>query len=256
MDALSEKDTSLDDELKRVNVEKIHAETEKIRRELDSEADRAKKSFWIDFAKIVGGVILGAGGLMAAITQFEVGEMRAKVAKTEFDEAAKQKALAVQDAQEAKQSYAKSQDELKRTVEMRDAVKAEYEDLQVESKRLRASLTQTDVALRAAHPQTGLPRLVYVQFNGALSAAFINDLRDYLIRDSFNAPGAERVRESRATLVKYFSPADQAAAKKLAASVEAFTHSKGCPMTVPVSLVRLPNGRTAPLEVWLYGTCE
>lgn len=256
MDTLAEKNNSLDDELKRANIVKTQAETEKIRRDLASEVGRARKSFWIDFAKIVGGVILGAGGLMAAVTQFEVGEMRAKVAKTEFDEAVKQKTLAEQAAQAATQSLAQSQVELKRSVEMREAARKEYAELQNESARLRASLTQTDAELRTVHPQTDLPRLAYIQFKGDLSRAFINDLRNHLGADSFNAPAAERVAGGWKTQVKYFAPGDQAAAKKLAASVEAFTSSKGCPMTVPVSLAHPPHGQASPLEVWLSGSCE
>jgi hypothetical protein len=82
-----------------------------------------------------------------------------------------------------------------------------------------------------------------------------NDLRNHLTTDSFNAPAAERVAGNWKTQIKYFAPADQAAAKKLAASVEALTRSKGCPMTVPVAFAQPPTGQTPPLEVWLSGSC-
>src|ERR1700712_4946500 len=95
---------SLDDRLKRAQVERTLAEIGKLRRETDavelqmektraearktlSEAAAVDRNIrgaeWTEPLKLLAAVILGIGGAVAAFTQYEVAELRAKQANGE-----------------------------------------------------------------------------------------------------------------------------------------------------------------------------
>ncbi len=64
----------------RAEIEKLQAETLKLRRETLNAQRLGVTLVWSEPLKIIGAVILGAGGAIAAYTQFEVAEMKAKAA--------------------------------------------------------------------------------------------------------------------------------------------------------------------------------
>ncbi|BDC46014.1 hypothetical protein [Paraburkholderia terrae] len=249
MNTLSQTESSLDDLLKLANIEKTKVESEKLRLELESAPQKERKAYWTDIAKIVGGVILGAGGLMAAVTQYEVGEMRAKTAKNDLDKAVSERAAADAAASAAKRDLADA-------LEKKRIVLEEHASLEKQNALLRQNLAKTDHALLNAQPQIVRPRLTYIQFQGSLKREFIDALREYLKTEYFNAPAAERVGGPWTTRVKYFTANDQAIAEKLAKSVEGFLADQGCPRQIPVTLDKAPAGETPPLEVWLAGSCK
>src|SRR4051794_28066517 len=83
---------SLDDQLKHAQVEKTLAEAAKLKNEGDAATRQVRSAFWSESLKIFAGVILGIGGTVAAFTQFEVAELKAKVANQDLTQAQKARA--------------------------------------------------------------------------------------------------------------------------------------------------------------------
>jgi hypothetical protein len=233
-------DMSLEDQLKQAQIDKTKAESKKLEREADATLKQVRSTFWSELIKVGGGVILGIGGAVAAYTQFENAELRAKYAKQDLDRA--QQELSV--ATKAKETALK---------EVEAATKAKKEQEEA-IKQLKVSLAQTTEQRNQAAPSLAKSRLVYVQFRGSLTREMINELRKHLKNDSFDAPGAERVAGTYDNIVKYFQDNDTTEAKQLAKSVETFFSAKGCPLSIRV----VPGGSISeqPMEVWLAHSCK
>lgn len=232
---------SLDDQLKQAQIEKTRAESKKLEREAYATSTQLRNAFWSDAIKIVAGVILGVGGVIAAITQFEVADLKAKISQKELAQAEAAKAVAETSAKEA--------------VSKRDAAIREREEAEHAVKELKTSLNKATIELHAANPDLVKSRLTYIQFRGNISRELINEFRQGLLKQSFNAPGAERVAGEYQNSVKYFSASDSADAERLAKSVEIFFASKGCPLKMRA----VPAGssdQNLPLEIWLTHDCK
>jgi hypothetical protein len=232
---------SLDDQLKKAQIEKTAAEAAKLSREAESLKNPGWGHFWSETVKILGGVILGIGGVVVAYTQYEVGELKAKAAKDELARAvgARSDAEAATRAAEAR----------------RDAAIREQKDAEAAVAELKKSLAQTSSALTAAAPGQVKSRLAYIQFRGEMSREVINELRAALSKKLFNAPGAERVAGEYQNLVKYFRPGENADADELSAAVEAFFAARGCPVKMRVVPATTSTVQSPPLEVWLAHKC-
>jgi hypothetical protein len=100
------------------------------------------------------------------------------------------------------------------------------------------------------------PSYPTIAFRGAISRDVINDLRTSLQSEAFNAPGAERVAGEYQSRVKYFQPADNADAERLAKAVEAFFEKRRCPVSLRVEPATSASGASSPLEVWLSHSCQ
>ncbi|AXQ27867.1 hypothetical protein D0B54_03875 [Solimonas sp. K1W22B-7] len=98
--------------------------------------------------------------------------------------------------------------------------------------------------------------VVYVQFQGLLTRAQINEyrrqLQDGKTTVSFRMEPAERLEGRYGNLVKYFNRNNAAAAEILASSTTDFFRKKGCELT-PALQVGLHGGKAPPnsLEVWI-----
>lgn len=241
-------DPSLDDRFKQAQIDKTYSEIKKIEKEAEAIRTQYKNDFWSEFIKILGGIVLGVGGVVVAVTQYEVGELKAKIAKEELTKAegARVEAEMIKTAAEADASAAL----MKRDVALREQKEAE-----AAAAELKAMLTLTDSALRSARPNETKSRLAYIQFKGELNRSLINELREDLAKKSFNAPGAERVSGEDQNIVKYFNSGDQEDANKLAETVETFFKSKGCPVKLRVTPSSSANVKNPPLEVWLAHRC-
>ena len=233
---------SLDDRLKLAQIDKAQAESRKLVREADAAPRQLRAAFWSEAIKIVGGVVLGIGGIVSAVTQYQVAEYKSTIARMELREAENVKAAAIAAANDA--------------VARRDAAIREREDAERAIQELKTALTRTTSAMRAATPELVKSRLAYIQFRGDLSRGVVDDLRQALLESAFSAPGAERVAGEYQNIVKYFSQQDAADAERLARAVEAFFTSRGCPLAMRVVPAGAPTGPTPPLEVWLAHSCK
>lgn len=239
---------ALDDRMKQAQIDKTSAETEKLRRETEGLKSQAWGNFWSEAIKVLGGVLLGVGGVVVAYTQYEVSELKAKIAKDDLERAriAKADAEKVQVAAEAAASAAYAK---------RDLAIKEQRDSEATVAELKNYLAQTKSALNATKPAEARARLAYIHFRGDLTRDLINELRATLASKSFDAPGSERVAGDYQNLVKYFRDNDSTPAANLAAVVETFFTAKGCPLklrVVPSGAANLPD---PPLEVWLAHKC-
>lgn len=73
--------TELDEKLKQAQIDKTLAEAEKLKREAAAADRQFREAKWTEPLKLFGAVILGVGGVVAAITQYEVAELKAKAAQ-------------------------------------------------------------------------------------------------------------------------------------------------------------------------------
>jgi hypothetical protein len=78
---------SLEDRLKLAQIEKTRAESAKIERETQAVGNQVRTGLWSEIVKVLAGVVLGIGGVMVAFTQYEVGELKARIAKDELSRA-------------------------------------------------------------------------------------------------------------------------------------------------------------------------
>ena len=240
---------TLDDQLKQAQIAKTAAETHKLEKEAAAVKTQVRSDFWSEAIKILGGVVLGIGGVTVAYTQYEVGELKAKIAREDLAKAQSATALAMQAKLAADAAVASA-------LAKRDAALREQRDAEAAVAELKASLTKTDSALQTATPGASKGRLAFIQFRGDLTRDVINELRVSLAEKSFNAPGAERVSGEYQNLVKYFKPTESGDAERLASAVESFFAAKRCPVklrVVPAATSAIAN---PPLEVWLALKCS
>lgn len=173
---------------------------------------------WIEFTKLFASLIVGSVSALVAYNQYEA----AQTAKDAAVTAKKEEKVLTQALEEKTQE----QGELKESIQR-----------------------------QKANPELMNARLVYVQFQGDTSREFINKLRESLQKDSFNAPGAERLGGSYSSMVKVFITADsdntaaKADAERLAKSVENFFAANDCALKLPV--VSVETKKQTPLEIWL-----
>ncbi len=240
---------TLDDQLKQAQIDKTTAEARKLQREADSLRNQAWSSFWSEAVKVIGGVVLGIGGVVVAYTQYEVSELKAKIAKDDLARAQSAKSDA-EKAQAAAEAAANS------ALAKRDAAVKEQKDAEAAIAELKNTLTQTTNALKTVKPtEVRNARLAYIQFRGDLSRNLINELRLALSSKAFNAPGAERVAGDYQNLIKYFNPTEGGDADELAAAVESFFSSKGCPLKMRVVPATSTTIKDSPPEIWLSHKC-
>ena len=239
---------TLDDQLKLAQIEKTAAEAKKLTREAESLKNQAWSNFWSEGVKVLAGVVLGIGGVVVAYTQYEVGELKAKIAKDDLSRAQAAKS-------DAEKSLVAAEAAASAALMKRDAAIKEQKDAEAAVAELKATLAQTTNALKAAKPGEVRSRLAYIQFRGELSRDLINDLRQSLTSKEFNAPGAERVAGEYQNLVKYFKSTESRDAEELAAAVETFFASKGCPLKMRVVPATATSSQNPPLEVWLAHRC-
>jgi hypothetical protein len=241
-------DTILDDSLKQAQIRKTEIETQKLEAEIKNLGKQARNNAWVEPIKLIGGVVLGLGGAVAAYTQYEVAEMRVKNANTELK-------VAEDGLKRLKDEQATAEVATKAAQTARDKALKEQKVLEEAVKSYKVSLAQTDSRLREVKPATG-SRLAYIQFRGELSRDLINELRANLAEKSFNAPGAERIAGEYQNMVKYFKPSDSTAAKQLAEAVESFFQAKGCPLQLHLTPATSTTVQNPPLEVWLAHKCS
>ncbi|MNJ54257.1 hypothetical protein D3C77_496910 [compost metagenome] len=73
--------------LKLAQIEKLQAEGRRLNKETEVFGSRTNSELWSDVIKIIGGVLLGIGGVTAAYPQYEVSQLKAKIAEEEMSKA-------------------------------------------------------------------------------------------------------------------------------------------------------------------------
>ncbi|MFM2054523.1 MAG: hypothetical protein RL456_2560 [Pseudomonadota bacterium] len=234
-------DLHLDDQLKTAQIRKLEAEAEKLREEANGARRAIHTGNLSEGIKILAGIVIGLGGFFAARTQFEVAEMRASIAKEKIAS--------------AEAAMSRARDEASVAADLRDRAMREKAEADASVQQLRVTLADLDTRVRQAQPGIVAARLVYVQFQGGVSRAKIDEFRKRLAAAGYDAPGAERVAGDYRPMVKYFSSADAAIARKLAETAEKFLGDMSCPMKLLV--VEATSAKAgSPLELWLPVQCR
>lgn len=152
----------LDREKRQAEITKTLAEAEKLRREAITAERQARALAWGEPLKVLGALILGAGGAIAAYTQFEVAELKAKSANQEVKLA--QEARGVAEAARKIAVDDKTQAEARSTKAKADSLAAEGAKMVAEtavekaSKQLAvatSSLALAKQSLQRAESQAG-----------------------------------------------------------------------------------------------------
>ncbi|MFD2645228.1 hypothetical protein [Pseudomonas japonica] len=244
-----------DPELKLAQINKLHAETEKLKAEklkLEQEAAavprQARGSYWSEVIKILCAIVLGIGGVVTAGGSYFVARNQVELAEIKSSQADEKARAAESVAVRAKAEAAAA-------VNLRDTARREEAEAAKSVKELRDSLAELTSKVQSENPGLLKRQLVYIQFQGDLSRALINELRQSLEAKGLSAPGAERLAAPYKNLVKYFRPEEEKSAALLAKATEEFFMSKGC--SVKLRAVEAKTEVAAPpLELWLSHSCK
>ncbi|MES2936333.1 MAG: M15 family metallopeptidase [Pseudomonadota bacterium] len=131
----------LDDQLKRAQIRKVLAEATKTRAEAAASRRQLRATTWAEPLKVFGAVILGAGGVIAAFTQYEVAELKARNAQHEL-------AVADRAKKEAEAQAAKARSDTESALQVR--MKAEAATQAASAQLARAVQDRTEIESRIA----------------------------------------------------------------------------------------------------------
>jgi hypothetical protein len=161
----------------------------------------------------------------------------------------------------------RAKDDAKAAEEQRRQAEVQKERYGEELRRVQQEIAQARDATAGCKDGGAAPRvaraarpLVFIQFAGDLNRSVqIDPLRTTLSEAGFTVPAAERIDRGQVNEVRYFIDAadERAQADKVARRVADYFERLGCPLNrIEVRLVRLADGRTSPLEVWLQHSCR
>jgi len=190
-------DISLDDQLKKLQIEKIR-----------NEIESASYSFWMEILKLIGGLIVGSISAFIAYDQY----MDAQVAKRGESAAKQEEKVAKNTLQEVKVE----KDELKESIETQknrpEIARARLVYVQFQGSTTREFINELRTSLQAASFNApGAERVHMPEYNSMVKV--------------FTPPSGSVV------------PEDKADAERLANSVETFFQAKGCRVKLPVVYV-------------------
>jgi len=234
--------SDIDIKLKEAELKKLQAETLKLQAEATS-VSNAKKSFsWSETIKTIGAIIIGLGGIVAAITQYEISSLKSQESKIAINE-------------KITLLNTKKQ-ELKDIEEKRNIAINERDEIELSVTKLKEELSNLTSQVNKEAPHLITKPLVYIQFRGSLTRTFINEFREKLKTVGFNPPSAERLSGTYGNLVKYFNPADRTQAMKLARESENYFQNKKCPTSFELIDASSANNTGSPLEIWVHQSCN
>lgn len=266
---MAEPKPNMSDRREQAEIDKTRAETRKLELEA-AELERGRRFAGLtEGVKLVGGVVLGLGGLLAAWTQYEVAELRAATAKSELAAAAVELAKAEEAKAGAVASLARARSELDAAEQAkrlalaseaeaeakRDQANKEREEAARATAAFKDELARLTREVGAAKPELVRKKLVYVQFRGAIARERIDEYRATLAGDGFNAPAAERLAGEYRSMVKYFAEGDAAEAARVASLTQDFFEGRGCPVRIDTVLAKVKGSPPPQLEVWLSHSC-
>ena len=161
----------------------------------------------------------------------------------------------------------KQQEEDAKTKERSAQAAAELASAKANAAEVKANLAaadafQADLSIKADNDQkaksSAFSKHVFIQFKGEVQREVINQLRARLTASGFPAPPAERLSSVAGNEIRYFvdSPDERKRADQTAQIIKEFFRENKCPLDINVKLVKLPSGKPAPLEAWLYPICK
>lgn len=263
-------DSSIDEEIRKADInlklaqtKKTKVETECLEADLTSKKENISRINWSEIIKTIGAAILGVGGIVAAVTQYQIAQKDAQIAKIQIETSNQQLEVKKQEIKHAntelatvsmrKESAVKEQQEAE---EAKRIAELERREAEIALNEYKTELAQLTSKVKLKSPDLVQDRLVYIQFRGSLPRGLINELRAVLKEAEFNNPGAERLAGEYRSLVKYFSDSDSDPAESLANETEQFFAKKGCPVNIEVVPVKSKIKPTSPLELWLHHSCN
>jgi hypothetical protein len=176
-------------------------------------------------------------------------------------ERAKTEALAARDSANA--AWAVADNAHRRADQQRDLYTALLDSVRTQNQgafeqalgAIPASEAQVIAPVTASRPDRD-SALVYIQFQGSITRAVMNELRQDLSAVGYKAPGVERIPAPFRNDVRYFYPGDEEAAHAVASRTEAFFSRLRCPIQLPVHRLTDPGAREGQVEVWVSHSCR
>ena len=159
---------SLEYQLTKAQIEKTLAEARKLDREAAAAERQSRGAAWSAPLKTLGGAILGLGGIIAAWTQYEVAELKARAANLELQAAEKGRKEAQEAAgkalselrtsesraRQAQQEAALAEAGKKDALARRASALDERKKIEAEIAKLQTTLAQTARDLQASEQET------------------------------------------------------------------------------------------------------
>lgn len=159
---------SLECQLTRAQIEKTLAEARKLDREAAPAERQSRGAAWSAPLKTLGGAILGLGGIIAAWTQYEVAELKARAANLELQTAEKGRKEAQEAAskaltelhtsesrtRQAQKEAAIAEASKKDALTGRASALGEQKKIEAEIAKLKTTLAQTTRDLQASEQET------------------------------------------------------------------------------------------------------
>ena len=241
-------DISIEERLKLAELQKLLADTEKIKKYTTEMAKGKKLTFWSEVVKIIGGLIVVVGAVLVALFQIDAAETKVKYVKDKLELAEASLKTAENSTIKANKDEVAAIDSKNRALEAKKAADEYVSNLKI-------VLAERSEKLEAIKPEAIKSKLVYIQFQGDIPRSVINELRGELENSGYKAPGAERLAGNYRPLVKYFLQSDKDSAQKLANNVQSFFAKKGCPIVLSPEFTKTTIA-TSPFELWIPHNCS
>jgi len=239
--------SDLAEQIKQAELDKLRAETGKLRNEAKNELRAQRIGFWSEVAKFFGAIIIGLGGFMAALTQYQIAEQKALLAEQTLVRSGEKLAA-------IKSELSETEEGLIKTKEKKAIAESELKEAKEATETYKAELSKLVTKAKSTNPTIVPDQLVYVQFRGSISRELVNAYRSELKAHSYNAPGAERLSGDYGNSVRFFSEEGRAEATRVANLTEQFFQSKGCPINISPKRVVLDT-TPSHVEVWFHHSC-
>ncbi|MES2040389.1 MAG: hypothetical protein V4495_21425 [Pseudomonadota bacterium] len=246
----------LDNKIKHAQIEKTRAETAKVINEAQAILRDSKNAFWSENIKILGAVVVGIGGVIVGYHQYEVAELKEKIAASELSQAEKERDTVKKDLAEALTARKTAKVEMEEAIKKRDSAVNERVDAEKAIAELKANLTDLTARAKEEKPSLIKSALTYVQFQGDIQRNTINELRSDLKAHGFEATGAQRVGGNYSNEIRYFSESDLQNAQKLVSITEKFFENINCAEKFKLTKTQSQQKTPPPLEIWISARCK
>lgn len=219
-------------------------------------SENRNKKDWTEIVKVLGAIVIGLGGLIAAYHQHELAEAKVLLAEMKAKEAESVLIETNRAIDQADRELKDLTESKNKALEEKSKAESEAREARNALEEYKLELSKLDAEVRSQDPATNRDNLVYIQFRGDITRGRINDLRETINTKGFNSPGAERIDGEYSNIVKFFSDSDSSAAKKLAEVTEKYFIDAECPLSIRLVPVDPGDKEATPIEMWLSHACN